>query len=116
MELNAFLLQLNDKPDSVTFNHTITVIDSLYDFTPTSFRNGALLNEAGQNNGSCKLFSFARLHGLSQQQTLNCFGAYYRDDVLRHPDGSDHQNIRNFIKAGWAGIEFSGNALTPKKP
>jgi hypothetical protein len=73
-----------------------------------------LLNDAGKNNGSCKLFSFARLNKLSPQQTLHCFGAYYRDDVLKHPEGTDHQNIRNFIKTGWAGIEFSGSALTPK--
>jgi hypothetical protein len=92
----------------------MVVIDALYDFTPTAFKNGSFINEVGKNNGSCKLFSFARLHSLSQQQTLNCFGTYYRNDVLNHPEGSDHQNIRNFIKAGWAGIEFSGNALVRK--
>ncbi len=105
---------MNDSPESVTFNDTMAAIDSLYEFTPTVFQNGELLNEAGKNNGSCKLFSFAKLHGLSQQQTLHCFGAYYRDDVLKHPEGTDHQNIRNFIKNGWAGIEFGGNALTRK--
>ncbi|MBI4808708.1 MAG: HopJ type III effector protein [Nitrosomonadales bacterium] len=114
MELDTFLRQLRDAPASVTFNDTIAVIESLYEFTPTSFRNGDLHNEAGKNNGSCKLFSFARLHGLSQQQTLYCFGNYYRDDVLKHPDGSDHQNIRNFIKTGWTGIGFEGAALTPR--
>jgi hypothetical protein len=114
MELNTLLQRLNESPDSVAFNDTIAVIDSLYEFTPTSFKNGSLLNEAGKNNGSCKLFSFARLLGLSQQQTLNCFGTYYRDDVLKHPEGTDHQNIRNFIRTGWAGIEFSGDALVKK--
>ena len=115
MALNAFLKQLNTSPESVSFNDTIALIDALYDFTPTSFKNGSLLNEAGKNNGSCKLFSFALLHGLSQQQTLHCFGAYYRDDVLKHPDGTDHQNIRNFMKTGWDGIGFEGEALIPKK-
>ena len=114
MELNTLLQQLNAAPDSVEFTDTITVIDSLYDFTPTSFKNGSLFNEAGKNNGSCKLFSFARRHKLTSQQTLHCFGAYYRNDVLKHPEGADHQNIRNFIKTGWAGLEFSGNALAPK--
>lgn len=116
MELNDFLRRLNDAPDSIAFVDTIAVIDSLYEFTPASFRNGSLLNEAGMNNGSCKLFSFALLHGLSQQQTLHCFGAYYRDDVLKHPNGSDHQNIRNFIKTGWEGIAFDGIALAPRNP
>lgn len=116
MELNDFLRRLNDAPDSIAFVDTIAVVDALYDFTPTAFRNGDQFNEAGQNNGSCKLFSFALLQGLSQQQTLHCFGAYYRDDVLNHPDGSDHQNIRNFIKTSWDGIAFDGTALTPKGP
>lgn len=115
MELNSFLLRLNDSPDSVTFDATMALIDALYEFTPTSFRNGALSNEAGKNNGSCKIFSFAHLHGLSQQQTLHCFGTYYWDDVLNHPDGTDHQNIRNFIKTGWPSIEFDGTPLSPKK-
>lgn len=115
MNLVTFLQRLNEPPDSIAFNDTIAVIDALYDFTPTSFKNGSLLNEAGQNNGSCKLFSFALLHGLSQQQTLNCFGAYYRDDVLKNIAGTDHQNIRNFISTGWAGVKFDGNALTPKQ-
>lgn len=112
MELESYLHQLKKSPDSVTFDATIALIDTLYKFTPTAFRNGTLFNEAGKNNGSCKMFSFAKLHDFSQQETLHCFGAYYRDDVLKHPNGTDHQNIRNFIKAGWAGIEFEGSALT----
>ena len=114
MKLNEFLKKLHETPDSVCFNDTISVIDAHYDFTPTAFSNGAARNEAGQNNGSCKLFSFAKLHGLSQQQTLTCFGDYYRKDVLGNPEGTDHQNIRNFIKSGWDEIEFEGNALTAK--
>lgn len=112
MELNSFLQQLKTSPDSITFDTAIALVDALYEFTPTAFRNGVLLNEAGKNNGSCKIFSFAYLHHLSQQETLSCFGTYYRNDVLKHPDGTDHQNIRNFIKTGWAGLEFEGNALT----
>lgn len=114
MEPDSFLQRLTDAPDSIAFNDTMAVIDALYDFTPTPFRNGALRNGAGQNSGSCKLFSFARQHSLSQQQTLHCFGDYYRKEVLDHPDGSDHQNIRNFIKTGWDGVVFHGTALTPK--
>jgi len=115
MELSSFLQRLNDAPGDATFNDTMAVIDSLYEFTPTAFTNGPLFNEAGQNNGSCKLFSFALLHGLSPQQTLNCFGAYYREDVLKNPGGADHQNIRNFIKTGWEGIRFEGEALKPER-
>jgi hypothetical protein len=113
--MKKYLHILETAPDSISFNDTIAVIDAHYDFAPSAFRNGELQNEAGQNNGSCKVFSFARLHQLAPQQTLHCFGSYYRNDVLKHPQGSDHQNIRNFIKTGWDGIVFEGNALTPKK-
>ncbi len=112
--MKQFLDTLETAPDSLAFNDTLAVIDAHYDFTPTAFRNGELQNEAGQNNGSCKVFSFARLLNLTPEQTLHCFGAYYRDDVLKHPQGTDHQNIRNFMKSGWDGIAFQGCALTPK--
>ena len=115
MELESFLQRLDDAPDSIAFNDAIALIDARYDFTPTAFTNGATRNEAGQNNGSCKLFSFAKLNGLTQQQTLACFGDYYRKDVLGNPDGTDHQNIRNFMKTGWDGVEFNGSALTQKR-
>ena len=115
MELTNFLQCLNDTPESIGFSETIALIDALYDFTPAAFTNGTSRNEAGQNNGSCKLFSFAKLHNLSQQQTLACFGDYYRKDVLGNPDGTDHQNIRNFMTAGWEGIKFEGEALKPKR-
>lgn len=114
MELNSFLQRLNDTPDSISFSDTIALIESLYQFTPTAFSNGGMLSEAGQNSGSCKLFSFGLLQGLTRQQTLHCFGAYYRDDVLKHPLGTDHQNIRNFIVTGWHGIAFQGSALTAR--
>jgi hypothetical protein len=30
-------------------------------------------------------------------------------------DGTNHQNIRNFMKTGWDGIAFYGEALELKK-
>jgi len=114
MNLATFLTRLNTAPDSIEFTDAMAVIEALYEFTPTAFRNGELENAAGQNNGSCKLFAFAKLQGLSQQQTLACFGAYYRNDVLQHPAGTDHGNIRNFIKYGWDGIRYAGEALQLK--
>ncbi|MGV8934696.1 MAG: HopJ type III effector protein [Gallionellaceae bacterium] len=114
MELKAFLKKLNTTPEQIAFTDTIAVIDAHYDFTPTAFKNGAINNDQGQNNGSCKLFAFAKLHNLNEQQTLHCFGTYYRDDVLKHPEGTVHQNIRNFIKHGWNGVQYSGLALNLK--
>jgi hypothetical protein len=114
MKLDAFLQKLNTTPEQIAFTDTIATIDALYDFTPAAFKNGELMNEQGQNNGSCKLFAFAKLQNLNEQQTLNCFGAYYRDDVLKNPEGTDHQNIRNFIKHGWSGVQYSGLVLNLK--
>ena len=113
--MQQFLHRLATAPETIAFSDAIAVIDAHYDFTPSAFRNGEIQNEAGQNNGSCKIFSFARLHKLTPAQTLHCFGDYYRNDVLKNPQGTDHQNIRNFITTGWEGIVFQGNALTLKK-
>ncbi len=114
MNLTTFLQQLNDKPEQITFADTMAVIEANYHFTPTAFRNGNEDNAADQNNGSCKILAFGQLHQLTEQQTLHCFGDYYRQDVLAHPDKTDHQNIRNFIHSGWQGVTFQGQALTPK--
>lgn len=110
MTLNDFLTQIrNDKP--VNFTETMTVISDNYTYQPTAFRNGSLENAAGQNEGSCKIFAFARLHELSETQTLQLFGDYYRIDVLGNSDATDHQNIRQFMQHGWTGITFESEAL-----
>ena len=111
---NMILEQLDKSPETMAFNDVIAYIDRNYDFTPTEFKNGNTVNEAGQNNGSCKVFSFAKVNNLSKEDTLNLFGAFYREDVLKNPEGTDHQNIRNFIEFGWDGIAFEGEALKKK--
>lgn len=114
MKLNDFLNALANTPASIEFNDTMAVIELLYEFTPTRFTNGELINEAGENSGSCKLFSFAKLHCLTEAQTLACFGAYYRANVLKKPANNDHQNIRNFMQTGLDGIQFDRDALILK--
>ena len=113
--LARILTGLATDMENIRFQDVIRAIDDNYDYTPTRFINGVgddrLVNEAGTNEGSCKIFSFGRLHKLSRQQTLNCFGDYYRIDVLQEPNGTDHANIRNFIRHGWDGIVFDGDAL-----
>ena len=111
MTLDIFFEKLNSEPDSIEFTDTMAAIDSAYHFTATRFKNGDMVNEAGQNSGSCKLLAFAKLHGLSEQQTLACFGAYYREDVVQNPDANNHHNIRNFIKTGWAGVVLDEQPL-----
>jgi len=108
------LEQLKNSSESIDFKDVIAFIDEKYDFTPTKFTNGNTVNEANQNNGSCKIFSFAKLNNLSKEETLALFGDFYRIDVLQNPKGTDHQNIRNFIESGWNGISFEGEALQLK--
>jgi DNA-binding IscR family transcriptional regulator len=109
---------LNSSPEEIDFNQVIQVIEDNYTYTPTRFTNGNgneyVTNEAGSNEGSCKIFSFAQLNNLDKEQTLACFGNYYRQDVLANPENTDHANIRNFIQSGWGGIHFDGVALIEK--
>ena len=111
MKLKAFFNKLNNTPGEIEFTDTMAVVEANYTFSETKFTNGDTINESGENSGSCKLFAFAQMNDLSIEQTLACFGTYYRKDVLEHPDATDHQNIRNFITHGWAGITFEGQAL-----
>lgn len=115
MTLDNFLTKLEQAPETIEFSEVMALIDALYDFTPVRFKNGAVVNEAGENQGSCKLFAFAQEQQLSQAQTLACFGAYYREDVLQHPEGNDHQNIRCFMQTGWDGIHFDAPAIERKE-
>jgi len=114
MEVNALVEKLINQPESVEFSEVIETIDTFYQFTPTAFVNGETMNAENQNNGSCKIFAFAKLQNLSAEHTLACFGDFYRKDVLQNPDNDDHQNIRNFMRFGWQGVKFSGDALVAK--
>jgi len=112
MTIQNFLSALRSRPESIAFTDTIGVIDNHYAFTPTRFTNGDVVNEAGTNSGSCKLFAFAQIQGLNEQETLHCFGTYYREDVLLHPEGTSHANIRNFMRTGWHAIHFDAPPLS----
>lgn len=114
MKIETFKSKLKATPKDIDFLETMEVIDSNYKFTPEAFKNGALENAKGENSGSCKLFAFAKLQGLSKEETLACFGQYYFDEVLKDPNGTGHQNIRNFIKTGFEGITFKGKPLKEK--
>jgi hypothetical protein len=101
----------------VAFRDVIATIERYYEYRPTRFRNGqgddAVVNEPGINEGSCKIFAFAHLNGLTEAETLALFGEY-RDEVLADPGGDGHRNIRSFLKHGWAGIRFESEALVRK--
>lgn len=101
--------------EPIEFEETIAVIDENYRYTPTRFTNGLgeaqVVSEPGTNIGSLKIFSFASENCLTEAETLQLFGKFYREDVLHHPEGTDHMNIRTFMKSGWSGIQFDAQAL-----
>ncbi len=118
ISLEKLLTLLKSNPDNINFQDVMSVIDQHYHYTTSAFRNGLeqdlIYNQAGENEGSCKIFAFGQLHQLTEDQALACFGTYYRQDVLQHPHGVNHQNIRSFMRHGWKGIQFKAPALTAK--
>jgi len=112
--LENLLEHLQTRPDTVEFEDVINTIEKYYDYTPVKFSNGQQINPAGENENSCKIFAFSKLHSLSKEQTLYCFGKHYRS-VLEDPTGNSHQNIRQFMLTGWDGVEFLQPALTAVK-
>ena len=111
MTLEAFKQKLKNTPFTIAFSETIAIIESNYEFTATAFKNGDLQNNAGENSGSCKVFAFAKLQGFTKGETLACFGKFYFEDVLNDPNGTGHQNIRNFMKTGFDGLSFEAEPL-----
>lgn len=113
LSLQNLAQQIQEKSDTLLFNEVIELIEEKFNYTPTAFSNGELRNPAGINAGSCKVLYLAQLQDLNETDALTCFGEHYRD-VLADPEGDSHQNIRNFIKTGWQGMDFAGAALREK--
>ena len=110
MTVEALITKVKQS-EILSFAEVIATIDANYSFTPSFFKNGDVVNEENQNNGSCKVFSFAKMHKLSEKETLFLFGEHYQK-VLQTPSDADHQNIRNFMNFGWNGITFEKEALS----
>ncbi|NHB56698.1 HopJ type III effector protein [Acinetobacter sp. 194] len=101
------------KAGEAKFADVIAYIDSKFNHTPTAFKNGQQANAATENQGSAKVFSFAKLNDLNVEDTLSLFAEHYAA-VLAAPEATDHQNIRQFMINGWDDVEFEGTALTAK--
>mmetsp|Transcript_15487 Transcript_15487/g.33703 ORF Transcript_15487/g.33703 Transcript_15487/m.33703 type:complete len:210 (+) Transcript_15487:101-730(+) len=113
-ECEVFNANLEMSGDDIMFEDVIEIIDKYYEDGLIEFKNGDMNNAPGENVGSAKVLSYAALSGMDKEETLKLWGQYYRD-VKATPDGTDHQNIRNFIKYGWEGVPFeNGIALTKK--
>lgn len=113
-ECEVFNANLEMDGSDIMFADVIEMIDRNYETGLLEFKNGDILNKQGENEGSAKVLSYAALSNLDKETTLKLWGEYYRD-VVKNPDGDDHQNIRNFMKNGWEGVPFeNGIALTKK--
>ena len=99
--------------NKILFSDFMSIFEQNYEHTPTAFSNGTIVNQATENQGSAKVFSFGQLNNLTKEDTLCLFGEHY-DAVLNNPLGDDHQNIRQFMENGWQGISFHGQALRKK--
>ncbi|MEO6698593.1 MAG: HopJ type III effector protein [Paraperlucidibaca sp.] len=105
---------LNDlRAHRAKFSTVIAFINQHYAYAPQAFSNGVARNAAGQNEGACRVFAFAQLIGLSEQDTLLCFAEHYAS-VIATPNADDHANIRAFMISGWHGVRFEMPALTKK--
>jgi hypothetical protein len=92
------------------FEDTLALIARHFEYAPTAFDNGPITNAAGENEGACRILALAQSAGLTEQETLSCFGRHY-SAVIDDPGGSNHGNIRQFISTGWSGIQFDGQPL-----
>jgi hypothetical protein len=109
MSVDQLVRKVNNH-EVIAFTDVIATIDATFTFVPSAFKNGNLMNDEGMNNGSCKVFSFAKMQELNETDTLFLFGEHYQK-VLETPTEEDHQNIRNFMQFGWDGIHFEKIAL-----
>jgi len=113
-ECELFNANLEMSGDDIKFEDVIELIDNNYETQLLEFKNGDILNNQGENEGSAKVLSYAALANMDKETTLKLWGQYYRE-VLADPEGDSHQNIRNFMKYGWEGVPFeNGIALTKK--
>lgn len=114
MNVEALIYQVRKTPELIEFDAVMAVVEKYYRYSPVRFTNGSVVNEAGTNEGSCKIFAFAKLNSLDENETLPLFGKFYREDVLQNPEGTDHANIRNFMRKGWREVNFDAQALVAK--
>lgn len=91
--------------NEISFKEVLAYIDTQYRHTPFAFKNGEQYNSATENQGSARVFAFARQQQLNKEDTLQLFAEHYTA-VLQNPDGTDHRNIRQFMIFGWEGVVF----------
>lgn len=69
-ECKAFNEKVTMAGDEIKFEEVMEIIGNNYDFENTEFRNGNVVNKAGENGGTAKVLSYAALSGLDKDATL----------------------------------------------
>ena len=119
MARDELIERLRLAPEHVSSEGVVAFIKDRFDDTPAGFAVGPvddrIVSAAGDNEGSCKISTFARLNGLTDAQTLACFGRYNRDAVPGHPDGTDHPNIGAFMRHGLDAAAFEKQPLVRRR-
>ena len=67
VEVKDFMTKAKISPNSITFADTMKIVDEHCDYMKKSFSVGDVQSEAGENEGSSKVFSLARLLHLDRK-------------------------------------------------
>ena len=112
--VKAFAEKIKAGGSPANFAETIALIDEHYQYFEVPFSVGDVKNKANENTGSAKVLSLGLMTRMDEKATLRLFGEHYAQ-VQATPQGTDHANIRSFIKNGFPGVEFpTGLAIISK--
>lgn len=113
-ECEVFNSNVEMSADDLTMEEVLEMINTHYETQLLEYTVGDVVNKQGENEATGHILSYAALSNMDKETTLKLWGQHYRA-VLANPDGTDHANIRNFMKFGWEGVPFeNGIALTRK--
>ena len=76
-DCEVFNANLEMSGDEIKFEEVIEIIDTHYEYGLIEFKNGDILNQAGENEGSAKVLSYAALSDLDKETTLKVSTDYY---------------------------------------
>eukprot|EP00957_Ditylum_brightwellii_P054730 4147428-Ditylum_brightwellii.AAC.1 len=69
-ECELFNANLEMSGDDIKFEDVIELIDNNYETQLLEFKNGDILNNQGENEGSAKVLSYAALANMDKETTL----------------------------------------------
>ena len=73
-DCEVFNANVEMSADDLTFEEVMDIIDTHYESGLIEFKNGDIVNQPGENEGSAKLLSYAALSGMDKETTLKVRG------------------------------------------